>query len=272
MHEPYWQLDRPAFECDADPQFYFPASSHEGALLKLRYVVEHRKGAALLAAPHGMGKTYLTHILSAELGDEHYVVVRVVYPKLQPTELLCDFAARLGSSVDWRDEESGERVLRRLEQRLEQLTIEQRQAVLIVDEAHLLDAEHLQTLQLLMNLRDAPRLDFTLILVGQPELLPRVRRVRGLDSRIAARTTLRPLSVEETAEYASHRLRIAGRADSPFSDDALRTICELSQGAPRRINQLCDLALLIGYADEARQLTAVDAEAAAAELACVSVD
>lgn len=272
MHEPYWQLERPAFECDADPQFYFPASTHEGALLKLRYVVEHRKGAALLAAPHGMGKTYLTHILARELGGEHYVFVRLVYPKLEPIELLCDLAARLGAPVDWRDAESGERVLHRLEQRLEQLTIEQRHAVLIVDEAHLLEGEHLQSLQLLLNLRDPPRLDFSLILVGQPELLPRVRRVGGLDSRIAARTTLRPLSVDETGEYAAHRLRIAGGLDCPFSGDALKSICELAQGAPRRINQLCDLALLIGYADEAHELTSVEAEAAAAELACVSAD
>lgn len=272
MHESYWQLERPAFECDADPEFYFPASTHEGALLKLRYVVEHRKGAALLAGPHGVGKSYLTHILSRELGDEQYIVVRIVFPKLDPVELLSDLAARLGSTADSRGEEHGDRVLRRLEQRLEQLTIEHRHAVLIVDEAHLLEPEHLQTLQLLMNLREPPRLDFTLILIGQPELLPRVRRVGGLDSRIAARTTLRPLSLEETAEYAAHRLRIAGRDDSPFTGDALRSICELAQGAPRRINQLCDLALLIGYADEARELTAVDAEAAGAELACVSAD
>ena len=60
MHEAHWRLSRPAFECDADGAFYYPSRAHEGALLKLRYVVEHHKGVGLLVGPHGSGKTYLT--------------------------------------------------------------------------------------------------------------------------------------------------------------------------------------------------------------------
>ena len=105
----------------------------------------------------------------------------------------------------------------------------------------------------------------------QPEhkatLLPRVRRSGGLDARIAVRTSLRGLSPEDTAEYVRHRLRVAGCTDAPFSDETLRTVCELSQGVPRRINQLCDLALLVGFADELQSLTPVEVEAAAQELA-----
>ena len=84
---------------------------------------------------------------------------------------------------------------------------------------------------------------------------------------MAARCSLGPLLAEETAEYVRHRLSVAGRQARVFSEAALATIAELSQGVPRRINQVCDLALLIGFADERTELTPVDVEAAATELA-----
>ncbi len=269
MYESYWRLGRAAFDSDGDASFYFPGEMHEGALLKLRYTVEQRKGAALLAGGHGTGKTYLTHVLERELDPERYPLLRIVFPQLSPAELLLCLANRLGAATGGTEGPGPgtARVLQRLEARLEQLTEDGRHPVLVFDEAHLLEMEHLQTLQLLLNYREEPRIDFTLILVGRPDLLPRVRRSGGLDARIGVRTSLRGLSPEETAEYVRHRLRVAGRADAPFSDETLRTVCELSQGVPRRINQLCDLALLVGFADELQSLTPVEVEAAAQELA-----
>jgi general secretion pathway protein A len=158
-------------------------------------------------------------------------------------------------------------LLRATERRLRQLTSIGKPPLLIVDEAHLLDVAHLQMLQLLLNLDDGRDVRMSLILAGHVELLPRVQRVGGLESRVAARCAISPLSNAETAEYVRHRLQVAGRPSGVFSDAALTTIAELSQGVPRRINQVCDLALLIGFADERRELSPVDVEAAAAELA-----
>lgn len=270
MYETYWRLGRAAFENDGDAAFYFPSEAHEGALLKLRYTVEHRKGAALLAGGHGTGKTYLTHVLERELDPERYPLSRIVFPQLSPHELLICLANRLGAAIGGADGAGSARVLQRLEARLEQLTADGKHPVLLFDEAHLLEMEHLQTLQLLLNYREEPRIDFTLILVGRPDLLPRVRRSGGLDARIAVRTSLRGLSPDDTAAYVRHRMYVAGRVDAPFSEDTLRTVCELSQGVPRRINQLCDLALLVGFADELPSLTPVEVEAAAQELACAA--
>ena len=57
MYETYWRLTQKPFENAADPRFYYPAESHQAALLKLRYAIENRRGAALLAGPSGSGKT-----------------------------------------------------------------------------------------------------------------------------------------------------------------------------------------------------------------------
>jgi general secretion pathway protein A len=265
MHEAHWRLSRPAFECDADGAFYFPSRAHDGALLKLRYVVEHHKGVGVLVGGHGAGKSYLTQRLIHELGHEHYHVARIVFPAFGPQDLLRDIAVRLGADGHSQAAVAGiDGVLRAIERRLRDLTTTGRHPVLIVDEAHVLETEQLQTLQLLLNLDDGVGIRLSLILVGHLELLPRVKRVGGLDSRLAARCALSPLTVEETAGYVRHRLKVAGRPACPFNDAALATIAELSQGVPRRINQVCDLALLIGFADELPELTPLDVEAAAA--------
>jgi len=268
MHEAHWRLSRPAFECDSDGTFYFPSRAHDGALLKLRYVVEHHKGVGMLVGGHGSGKTYLTQRLMHELGHETHHFARIVFPALDPRDLLCDIAVRLGAERE--TEATGEGLdglLRATERRLRQLTAAARHPVLVIDEAHVLDVEQLQVLQLLLNLNDGAGVPLSLVLAGHVELAARVQRSGGLESRVAARCALAPLTPDETSEYVRHRLHVAGRHSCPFTEDALATIFELSQGAPRRINQVCDLALLIGFADERRELTAVDVSAAAAELA-----
>jgi general secretion pathway protein A len=268
MHEVHWRLSRPAFECDADGAFYYPSRVHEGALLRLRYVIEHHKGVGLLVGAHGSGKTYLTQRLAQDLGQQHSRVARIVFPALDTGDLLRDIAVRLGVELETRASGEGiDAILRATERRLRQLTSIGKPPLLIVDEAHILDVAHLQLLQLLLNLEDGRDVRLSLILAGHVELLPHVQRVGGLESRVAARCALSPLSPQETAQYVRHRLQVAGRPAGIFSDAALTTIAELSQGMPRRINQICDLALLIGFADERRELSPVDVEAAAAELA-----
>ncbi len=63
MYEAFWQLESKPFENTADPSYYFPAETHQGALLKLRYVVENRRAAALLTGGSGLGKSLLTQTL-----------------------------------------------------------------------------------------------------------------------------------------------------------------------------------------------------------------
>ncbi|HVT27247.1 MAG TPA: ATPase, partial [Lacipirellulaceae bacterium] len=57
MYLNYWQLASKPFEPSADNKTFFPCETHEAALLKLRYAVDSRRGAVLLAGPAGVGKT-----------------------------------------------------------------------------------------------------------------------------------------------------------------------------------------------------------------------
>ncbi len=273
MYERYWHFDRPAFESDFDAEFYFPARSHQGALLKLRFALEHRKGIALLVGDHGVGKTYLTHVLEQEVDSPQRPFLRLLFPQLSPTDMLGYLAIRLGASPGPGVQRgSQDQTLRSLESRLEAMASEGQRRVIVLDDAHLLQPPHFETLQLLMSLQQHAGNVISLVLAGRPELLSRVERVPGLDQRVAVRMGIDPLAPEETGPYIEHRLSIAGRSQSMFKENAYRSFWELSQGVARRLNQMCDLSLLVGYADGMSELTSVEVEAAAEEVTAVSLD
>lgn len=269
MYEAHWKLSQRPFEDGALPEFYFPGETHETALLKLRYLIAQRKGIGVIAGEHGLGKSYLTHVLEHESRNEECgPFLRLVFPQLSPAATLAYFASRLGCSVTARDPEDV--VLRAMELQLESMQDHRQHPVFIVDDAHLLEVSHLNLLRQLLNLRENRRSDFSMILCGRTELIARLHRVAGLDQRIVVRAALESLKRHEILPYLQQRLAVAGRNDSLFDAQAVQSIWELSQGIPRRINQLCDLALLVGYVDELTAIHRVEIEAAADEIQTIA--
>jgi general secretion pathway protein A len=123
--------------------------------------------------------------------------------------------------------------------------------VLIIDEAQNLSPEVLEQLRLLTNLETNERKLLQIILIGQPELREMLAQpqLEQLAQRVIARYHLGALTPRETAQYIHHRLTISGLTGAvPFDAPAVQRIHALSQGVPRRINLLCDRALLGAYA------------------------
>ncbi len=269
MYETYWQLETKPFEHTSDARFYFPGESHQGALLKLRYAVESQRGAALLTGGAGLGKTLLVQALARQLAERYTPFVRLVFPQMPPDQLLAYLAGRLtGRHVDPAPIADS---LRRLEDVLNENVQAGRRAVLVIDEAqHLCEAGTLETVRLLLNLETPSGPGFTLLLVGQPLLLPVLERMPELDERLGVKCLIRPFTLEESIAYVQHRLQVAGATRPIFDDRALMAIHRLSHGSPRRINRLCDLALLIGYAEERTTIGEVQIVAVAEELTTVA--
>jgi len=94
----------------------------------------------------------------------------------------------------------------------------------------------------------------TLLLVGSPELGVKVRRLKHLDQRISLRYHLNTLDDQHTASYIAHRLRMAGRPNRLFTEDAVKLIFDFTRGTPREINNLCDVALLVGYSKRVKEI------------------
>ena len=270
MYEAYWQLERRPFENTSDEAFYYPSEVHQGALLKLRYTVEHRRGAALLAGEHGSGKTQLLEMLKHKLGEHCRPLAHVVFPQLSPADLLAYLADELapaGPETPRTEEQS----VRRIQRFLAANTERGGHAVLAIDEAHLIkDPTCWEALRLLLNFQSAGRGDLTLLLVGQLPLLTTMDRMVSWEERLAVKCLLRPLTSSETACYMQHRLEQAGCQRDPFTSAAVEAIHRLSGGLPRRINRLADLALVIGYAEELDRIDTPEIEAVCGELITVT--
>jgi general secretion pathway protein A len=263
MYTAFWKLNARPFDNDCDARFYYPGECHQVSLLKLRYALDHPRGAALLAGVAGVGKSLLAQTLLQDLPESFGPLVWVKFPQMSPAELLAFVAEELtGRSMEGATVDRSVHAIQRMLNKNEQ---DGRRAVLVLDEAHLLrDTEVMETLRLLLNFEPA----WTPLLVAQPSLLPALERMPELEERIGVQCLLRPLTLDESISYVSHRMVVAGAADvhAVFDPAALETMHQLSGGIPRRLNRLGDLALLIGYAEEQRRVTAGHVAAVAQEL------
>jgi general secretion pathway protein A len=270
MYETYWRLKQKPFENAADPHFYYPAEPHQAALLKLRYAIENHRGAALLAGPSGSGKTLIAAMLREMLDETCAPLVHLVFPQMSAPEFLGYLADELDGAAPAGETPGVQTSVRRIGDFLRANAEKGRHAVVAVDEAHLLDAPTLEALRLLLNFEPGGAPAMTLLLIGQPSLLPTIDRLPSWEERLGVKCLLRPFHAPETADYAQHRLRVAGAARGIIEPAAMPALHELTHGIARKINRLGDLALLVGYAEEQSTLDAEHFEAVCRELVAVT--
>lgn len=270
MYLDYWQLDAKPFEPGCDARTFYRGAAFQSAINKLRYAIENGRAAGVVAGPAGVGKTLLVETLRQQLGEQYQPFVRVVFPQMTDRDLLVYLAEQFGAPPADPPRYTIEESLRRLEYILADNVSRKRHAIVVVDEAHLLeDSGLLEPLRLLLNLGAIGAPPFTLLLVGQPTLGPIVQRHGGLDERVDIKVLLPALSASETADYIAHRLEAAGATREIFAADALKTAHQLTGGVPRRINRLCDLALLVGFANGQHTIDAESLHAIHGELVTV---
>jgi general secretion pathway protein A len=199
--------------------------------------------------------------------------VHLVFPQMSSRDLLVYLAEQLGAPPADPPRHTVEESVRRLEFLLAQNAQQGRHAVVIIDEAHLLeDCGALETLRLLLNFEVGNQPTFTLILVGQMGLVSAIGRLPSLEERVAVKTLVRSFTADESAGYVHHRLEAAGATRDIFTPDAVEALHYLGHGIARQINRLGDLALLVGFADRLPQLTAHQIEAVSEELVTLAAE
>ncbi len=262
MYEAHWKISERPFENRVDSKFYYPAESHQATLLKLHYAIENRRAAALLCGPGGMGKSLLVEALNRQLSEEFRPIHHLVFPAMNSVQLVRYLVDQIGACPKTDSPENIPTLNRDLasdvvafERFLRESLKKARHPVIVIDEAHLLEQyDLLEPLRLLLNIAagdSGSESAWTLVLVGQPTLLSHAERYHALDERLAVKCMLNRFLPEETTAYIQHRLRTAGAdAEEVFDYPALERIHTLTQGIPRRINRLCDLALMVGYAED----------------------
>jgi general secretion pathway protein A len=253
MYLEFYGLAEKPFNMTPDPRFLFLTEGHREALAQLLYAVRERRGFMVLTGEAGTGKTTLLQTLLRRL-DGDTAVAYVNNTALTFDEIVEYALADLGVEV------AGSSRARRL-LALNRFLIERVRAgqntVLVIDEAHNLDAGTLEQVRLLSNFESPTDKLLQILLVGQPELRARLARpdLRQLKQRIALRCHLPALSAGQTRDYIRTRLSVAGAPDRRlFSDVAVERIAAASGGIPRLVNAICDHCLLIGYSEQTRQI------------------
>ncbi|MEN9627237.1 MAG: putative ral secretion pathway protein [Pseudomonadota bacterium] len=268
MYAPHFGLQQEAFSIAPDPRFLHLSTMHREALAHLLYGLQGGGGFVLLTGDIGTGKTTVCRCFLEQIPPGHQVGY-IVNPKLTPLELMQTVCQEFGVALPDPAPTSLKPCIDALNAQLLAGHAAGQQFVLIVDEAQALSAELLEMLRLLTNLETAERKLLQIVLVGQPELRELLARpeLEQLSQRVIARVHLGPMQRDETAEYVRHRLAVAGlTGELPFDREALSLVHRLSGGVPRRINLLCQRAMLGAYALGSTRIGARVVSQAAAEV------
>jgi type II secretory pathway predicted ATPase ExeA len=251
----FYGLIESPFEVTPDPAYLYMSQFHHDALSTLLQGVQNFRGFMALVAEPGLGKTTLLNKLNEELKDSARTVF-VFQTQCTSKEFVGYLLSELGIDSTGMDIVAMHRALNGV--LLEEM-FHGRRFVLIVDEAQNLDAASLETIRLLSNFETTHSKLIQIVLAGQPQLLDTLKKpeLSQLRQRIASLATLQHLDPAETARYVDHRLRTAGsRDESVFTADALEMIAQRSKGIPREINNICFNALMSGFNQGSRTITA----------------
>jgi type II secretory pathway predicted ATPase ExeA len=248
MYESYYGLREKPFALAPDPAFLFPSRHHQFALMMLEYAIVNRAGFSLLTGEVGSGKTTLIRQLLARLKDDIRVGL-ISNTNRQFGKLLQWICLAYG--LEYRNKDDADLYQTFVDFLVEEYAAGHR-VLLIVDEAQNLDVMMLEELRVLSNVNADKHLVLQTILVGQPELRETLRRtdLRQFAQRIGTDYHLPTLTMQDTRLYVRHRLRIAGGDPELFETEAVDLAWTRSGGVPRLVNQLCDTALVYGFADQ----------------------
>lgn len=248
MYESFYHLKAKPFALLPDSTFLYAGPEHQAAYNLLEYGLVSQAPFMVLTGDPGMGKTSLLQKLIAEHGSKHKIGL-VTNARYDIEHLLPWILLALGLSTKRLDPIEAYHLFSEF---VTQESKRFRRVILIVDEAQSLGAELLEELRLLSNMNDGTTLKLQIILSGQPDLYTLLQRVdmTQFAQRVVVDYHLKPLSEIETVNFIRHRVQVAGRQKPLFTDKACALIHRLSGGNPRLINQVSDITLTYGFAEQ----------------------
>jgi len=251
MYLEYWGFKEYPFENVPDPRFFYVSRSHEEALSRLLYAIRMRKGAALLSGEIGCGKTTLTKVCFQHLAPDQFDIGVMVHPRLEGVEFLQEILYQFGIN---NGADTKVKCLHSIHEKMLENLKTRKETILMIDEAHLLSPSALEEIRLLLNFQLNDRFLITIILLGQPELIDKVKSVQQLNQRIPIKYHLIPFDLNESKQYIMFRQEKAGKQGNAFTEEAMEKIHACTAGVPRKINNLSDLSLLIGFCENRKEI------------------
>ncbi len=255
MYEDFYAMQEKPFDLLPDPDFLYMSAGHDSAYTHLKYAIHENKGFVVISGEIGCGKTTLINYLLRQLPEDLLIGV-ISQTDVNPElffKLICRKFELAHEGLD-----KGE-MIALFQDFLLTSHLEKKRVTLIIDEAQNLPDRTIEEIRMLSNLEAEKEHLVQIILVGQPELRQKLRQphLEQFIQRVTVHYHLDKLSENEIKEYIRHRLHVAGCPTyaTLFEESAYALIWDASQGIPRMINYICDMALVHGYADG---LTTID--------------
>ena len=252
MYESYYGFSEKPFQITPNPAFLFRSAKHDTALTYLEYGLTENVGFILLTGEIGSGKTTLVQYIMGRL--EADIEAGIIYnTNVSADEMLALVLDEFGVP---RPPGGKADVIQAINGFLIERYAQRKRVLLIIDEGQNLSDEALEEVRLLSNLQSDDQLLLQIMLVGQPELIAKLKQpsMRQFAQRIAASYHLTGLDRQETGNYIAHRLRIVGGNPDLFTPAAVDLIYKLSGGVPRAINLVCQASLVYGFAESAQKI------------------
>jgi type II secretory pathway predicted ATPase ExeA len=243
----HYGFTRTPFGRDLAPGMLHRHHTHAEAVARITYLITER-ALGVITGEVGAGKTVAARAAVTTLDPTRHTIIYLPNPAVGTRGIYQTIIRALGGIPRFHKATL-------IHQAGDLLATEEtergRRVILVVDEAHLLSTDQLEELRLLTNTDMDARSPFACVLLGQPTLRRRIRlgAFAALDQRIALRYELTGMTLTETADYLTHHLKLAGRSDPLFSDDAIALIHQTSRGIPRAVNNLAVQALVAAFAD-----------------------
>jgi type II secretory pathway predicted ATPase ExeA len=260
----HYGFSRTPFGRSLAPAMLHRHSTHAEAVARIDWCVAER-ALGVITGEVGAGKTVAVRAALAGLDSSRHTIIYLGNPTVGGRGLYAGIVSALGGVPRFHKAAL-------IPQTVELLAAEDhergRTVVLVLDEAHLLDPDQPEELRLLTNAEMDSHSPFACLLVGQPTLRRRIKlgTFAALDQRIALRYAMAGMTGQETSGYLAHHLKLAGRSDTLFSDDAITLIHQVSRGLPRAVNNLAIQSLVAAYATSKAIVDESSARAAIAEV------
>ena len=263
MYEEYYGLTEQPFSILPDASYLYLSKRHKTALTLLRYSLLSRQGFTVITGEVGCGKTTLVNQLLSDIDDD--ITVGLINFTGSEYEDLAEWIM-MAYGLDYRGKSKAE-LYDDFVQFLIREYAQGRRTVLVIDEAQNLQSQGLENVRMLSNVNAQKDYLLHLILVGQPEMRDTMKKpeMRQLMQRVSVAYHLGRLAKDEVRDYIQHRFRYAGGDPGLFHDDAIAMIAEVSEGVPRLINTLCDMALVYGFSQDEPEILPSTIEAVIAD-------
>jgi len=231
------------FQLSANPRYLYLGDEHLVVYRNIQGVIARRRGLALVTGQPGTGKSSLArHIFNQLYGQNGVDIAYIDTGNFSSRMDAARTISRAFTKIDVASARSYAEQMENFKKEIVNVYGQGRNVILLLDDAQLLTRQGMVMIQELYNF-DFDEKAVTVIAFGQNEVEDNFRNYPAINSRIYIVQTLTRISLATALQMVAFRLRVAGRSQPLFTDEAFSLVYELSDGIPRDVVRICSLAI-----------------------------